>query len=395
LAWKLKVHSLTGRITAKLMHAAFKAVKKNKGAAGVDKQSIAMFEQNLDANLEALLKQLKKRGMYTPKPLRRAYIPKGGGKFRPLGIPSVRDRVAQEVVRRLLEPTWEPTFHEHSYGFRPRRSCHHAIEKVREIAGNGNRWVVDADIKGFFDNISHKLIMRLVCDRVADGNILGILEKFLSSGVMEDGKFIHTNRGTPQGGVISPLLANIVLNVLDHTLTELGYQHVRYADDFVILCRTKTQADKALILVKEIIEDRLGLTLSEEKTRVSSFRDGFDFLGFRLKWRHVTMRPNTMEKLKEKIRGATVRKHNFDAAVVVKLNRVFRGIVNYFVTPWSNMEKLFRALDKWVRMRLRSMKRKRRSLRDNTRLPNRFFERRGLLSLLQLRRQRLQLLVPP
>lgn len=396
MARKQKVHSLTGRITMRLMYMSFKAVKKNKGAAGVDKQSIAMFEANLDANLLALMKQLKKRGTYHPLPLRRAYIPKGGGKVRPLGIPAVKDRVAQEVVRRLIEWIWERRiFHEHSYGFRPGRSCHNAIEKVREIARSGRRWVVDADIKGFFDNISHDLIMRLVCEEVADGNILGILEKFLSSGVMEDGKFIHTRRGTPQGGVISPLLANIVLNILDHSLTELGYQHVRYADDFVVLCRSKAQAVRALDAVREIVENRLGLTLSQEKTHVSSFKDGFDFLGFRLKGRRVTMRPKSVERLKEKVRDATVRKHNLDAAVVRKLNRVLRGTANYFVTPWSNVWKLFKGLDSWIRMRLRCMKRKRRSLRDNTRLPIRWLERLGLLSLLQLRRQRLQALVPP
>lgn len=377
-----------------VMHRAFKAVKRNRGAAGVDKQSISMFEESLDANLQRLMRLMKTRGAYRPKPLRRVHIPKGKGKTRPLGIPAVRDRVAQEVLRILLEPIWEPTFHEHSYGFRPGRSCHDAIEKLLEIAGDGYRFVLDADIKGFFDNIPHKLIVDLVADRVADGNILGNLKRILTSGVMEDGKFVPTQAGTPQGGVISPLLANIVLDVLDQKLTEHGYRHVRYADDFVVLCRTRADAEEALVLVRTVIVD-LGLNLSPEKTGIRSFGEGFDFLGFRLKGANVTMRPKSVERLKEKVRKNTTRSHNLDAKVIEQLNRVIRGTANYFVVPWSNVKKQFKILDKWIRMRLRCMKCKRISRRDNTRLPNRWFERRELLSLMAVRRQRLQAVVPP
>lgn len=376
-----KVHSLTGRIDAKLMSEAFKAVKRNRGAAGVDKQSIALFEANLEENLAALMRRLKKRGTYQPKPLRRVYIPKGKGKLRPLGIPAVRDRVAQEVVRRLLEPIWEPTFHENSFGFRPKRGCHDALEMVLTIAREGYRAVLDADISGFFDNIPHQVIMDLIRSRVADGNILDILELFLSSGVMEDGKFIPTHMGTPQGGVVSPLLANIVLDVLDHDLTESGYRHVRYADDFVVLCKTQAEAERALALVTRVLEEKLGLSLSPEKTHIATFSEGFDFLGFHVQSHGITMRTKSVEKYKENIRSLTVRKHGLSAETLRRLNRVNRGIANYFATEWSTVAYQFRCLDEWVRMRLRCMKRGRKSRRDNTRLSNHWLSRRGLVSL--------------
>ena len=221
---KRKVHSLTGRIDDRLMMQSFKAVKRNRGAAGIDKVSIGMFEENLDANLVALMRDLKTRDTFVAKPLRRVFIPKDakGKSFRPLGIPAVRDRVAQEVIRRLLEPIFEPLFHDCSFGFRPKRSCHKAIEKLLSFHEEGDRVTLDADIAGFFDNIPHKLIVDAVAEEVADGNILNLIWKFLAAGVMENGVFKPTTIGTPQGGVISPLLANIVLNKLDWRLETGG-----------------------------------------------------------------------------------------------------------------------------------------------------------------------------
>lgn len=200
---EIKVHSLTGRITLQLMRQAFQAVKRNRGAAGVDKVSIQLFDANLEDNLAALMRELK-TGTFRPLPLRRVHIPKGPGstKLRPLGIPVVRDRVAQEVVRRLLAPIFEPLFHENSYGFIPGRNCHQAIERVLKLHCEGYRVVLDADIQGFFDNLSHRVIMAAVAAEVADGNILNLVERFLTSGVMEDGVFKPTTIGTPQGGVI-------------------------------------------------------------------------------------------------------------------------------------------------------------------------------------------------
>jgi group II intron reverse transcriptase/maturase len=384
MAKKQKVHSLTGRITDRLMREAFKAVKRNRGAAGIDKVSIAMFERNLEANLAALMKDLKTKGTFVPKPLRRVWIAKDpqGKKLRPLGIPAVRDRVAQEVLRRLLEPIFEPLFHDDSYGFRPQRSCHSAIRKVLAFHAAGYRVTLDADIAGFFDNIPHQLIVDAVAEEVADGNILNLIEKFLAAGVMENGIFKHTTIGTPQGGVISPLLANIVLNKLDWRLGQTGYRFVRYADDFVVVCQTRAQAVAALTLVETVMTE-LGLSLSPEKTKIASYGKGYDFLGFHLSHQSRTIRSKSLEKFKTRVRELTQRSHNLEARVIKELNHVIRGTANYFATEFSTCTALFRQLDKWIRMRLRCMKFKRKCLDDNHRMKNRVFHRKlGLLNLL-------------
>ena len=380
---KRKVHSLTGRIDDRLMMQAFKAVKRNRGAAGIDKVSVGMFEQNIDANLAALQRDLKK-GTFIPKPLRRVFIPKDakGTKFRPLGIPAVRDRVAQEVMRRLLEPIFEPLFHDCSFGFRPGRNCHQAIERVLSFHAEGDLVTLDADISGFFDNIPHKLIVSAVASEVADGNILRTIEKFLAAGVMENGVFKPTTIGTPQGGVISPLLANIVLNELDWRLERAGFRFARYADDFVIVCKSRSQAKAALTEVEKIMTD-LGLQLSPEKTKVASYGKGYEFLGFRLSSRSRTMRPKSVEKFKMKIRDLTRRCHNLDRRVIEKLNQVIRGTANYFAANFSTVVKLYQKLDKWIRTRVRCMKFKRIWFSDRYRLKRRAFDKKlGLLRML-------------
>ena len=383
---KIKVHSLTGRITSQLVFEAWRAVRRNRGAAGIDKVSIQMFEKHLEANLDRVMQELK-RGTFVPLPARRVYIPKDAKrtKFRPLGIPAVRDRVAQEVLRRLLSPIFEARFHDHSYGFRPGRSCHQAVEKVLELGRQGYRHVLDADISGFFDNLCHKALMRELSEVVADGNILRLIEKFLGAGVLEGGKFQPTRVGTPQGGVASPLLANIALNVLDWHLHKHGYQFVRYADDFVVLCRSETEAKEALAIVTQLLKERLGLSLSAEKTKVTRFHEGFTFLGFDIKSRYVRMRAKSVENFKTKIRKLTQRCHNLDAGLVVELNRVIRGTANYFATPWSHCGDAYRSLDRWIRMRLRCMKFKRKSGKDNFRIRLKHFRHMGLLSLSNLR----------
>jgi group II intron reverse transcriptase/maturase len=376
---KPKAHSLTGRITQPLLGAAFKAVKSNRGRAGIDRVSVKMFEDNLVENLQALERDLKD-GSFDPLPLLRKYIPKEPGKFRPLGIPAVRDRVAQEVLRRLLHPIFERLFHGASYGFRPGRNCHMALQKILELHDQGYRVVLDADIKGFFDALPHAIIKEAVAAQVADGNILNLLEKFLRSGIMEEGVFKPTTVGTPQGGVISPLLANIVLNHLDWRLQERGYRFVRYADDFVVLCRTKTEAEGALILVTETLRE-LGLTLSAEKTRITTYGKGYSFLGFVLSSRSRRMRPKSERKFKEKIQDLTVRMRNLDAAVIEELNRVIRGTAQYFATHWSTVQTQFHDLDAWIRRRVRCMKYKRFSYHDNHRMRLKQFAKLGLLSL--------------
>ena len=376
---KIKVHSLTGRITLPLLMAAFLAVKRNRGAAGIDRVSIKMFEANLDENLRALLRDLKD-GSFQPLPLRRKFIPKNETEFRPLGIPAVRDRVAQEVVRRLLDPIFEPLFHDASFGFRQERNCHQAIAAALSLHDEGYRVVLDADIKGFFDNLSHAVIMAAVAAQVADGNILRLVEKFLRSGVMENGVFKPTTVGTPQGGVISPLLANIVLNHLDWRLHERGYRFVRYADDFVVLCPSTAEAEEALTLVQQTLTE-LGLSLSPDKTHITSYGKGYSFLGFVLASRSRRMRPKSVKKFKDKVRDLTRRSHNLDAQVIVKLNRVIRGSAQYFATRWFTGREIFHKLDSWIRMRLRCMKTKRLNYEDNRRLRVKWFVRLGLLSL--------------
>jgi RNA-directed DNA polymerase len=380
---KIKVHSLTGRITSQLMRQAFQAVKRNRGAAGVDKVSIQLFAANLEDNLAALMRDLK-TGTFRPLPLRRVHIPKGPGstKLRPLGIPVVRDRVAQEVVRRLLAPIFEPQFHENSYGFIPGRNCHQAIERVLGLHREGYRVVLDADIQGFFDNLSHRVIMAAVAAEVADGNILTLVEGFLTSGVMEDGIFKPTTIGTPQGGVISPLLANIVLNRLDWQLHNAGYRFARYADDFVVLCQDPQQAQEALTLVKQVLESELGLQLSPEKTKTTTYGKGYDFLGFHLSSRSRRMRDKSVQKFKAKVREITERHRNLDRAAIGRLNQVIRGTANYFATRFSTCRWMFQKLDSWIRMRLRAMKLKRKNYNDNYKLRAAYFCRQlGLLTL--------------
>ncbi len=379
MAKKIKAHSLTGRITPELMGNAFRNVKRNRGAAGIDKVSIAMYENNLEQNLLALMRCLKD-GSYRTRPLRRVHIPKGEGQTRPLGIPAVRDRVAQEVVRQLLNPLFERIFHDDSYGFRPGRNCHMAVERVLELRRQGYDHVLDADIAGFFDAIPHEVIMNGLAAEVADGNILRIVEQFLKAGVMEDGVFTPTSMGTPQGGVISPLLANIALNNLDWQLDNDGYRFVRYADDFVVLCENEAKADEAHELVQRILTP-LGLTLSPEKTKKTHFQKGFSFLGFAISSWSVKMRPKSVEKFKGNIRELTIRNHNLDSEVVAKIDRVVRGTRNYFATEFSTIRSQFRSLDRWLRMRIRCMKYKRKRKTDNWRFKLKHFANMGFVFL--------------
>lgn len=380
---KLRIHSLTGRITDEKMHKAFKVVRNNRGAAGIDKQSIQMFEANLDQNLAALMRGIK-TGSYQPIPLRRKFIPKGNGEFRPLGIPPVKCRVTQEVVRNLINPIFERIFHNSSHGFRSHRSCHTAIEELLEYHKMGYKIVLDADIKGFFDNISHKLIMALVEKEISDGNILNMIKKFLQAGVMEEGQIKPTRKGTPQGGVISPLLSNIVLNHLDWTLDKHGYKFVRYADDFVILCKSKPDAEKALKVVMQCIEEDLVLQLNAEKTVITDFKHGFEFLGFYISSNSIKMRPKAEDNFKVKIQKITRRSNNLDSKVIEKLNYTIRGTVNYFHTPFSTNLKQFTVLDQWIRKRIRCMKYKRIWKTDHRRLKNKHILNMGLLSCREL-----------
>jgi group II intron reverse transcriptase/maturase len=253
---------------------------------------------------------------------------------------------------------------------------------VLELHRQGYRVVLDADIAGFFDNLSHRVIMAAVAAEVADGNILSLVEKFLTAGVMEERIFKPTTIGTPQGGVISPLLANIVLNRLDWQLHAAGYHFVRYADDFVVLCQTRPQAQEALELVNRVLTDELGLQLSPEKTKITSYGKGYDFLGFHLSSRSRRMRDKSVLKLKAKVRELTERHRNLDVEVIKNLNQVIRGTANYFATGFSTCRWTFQKLDSWIRMRMRAMKLKRKNYNDNQKLRVGYFRRKlGLLTL--------------
>jgi RNA-directed DNA polymerase len=243
----------------------------------------------------------------------------------------------------------------------------------------GYKYVVDADIKGFFDNIPHKLIMGLVEREISDGKTLNTIKKFLMAGVIEDGKFVPTKSGAPQGGVISPLISNIVLNHLDWTLDENGYKFVRYADDFVVLAKSHESAEEALSLTKRCIEDNLDLELHPEKTKLTTFKAGFEFLGFFISSNTIRMKDKAVRKFKDKIKALTKRHHNFGIQVIEKINPVIRGIANYFIQDFTTSIQLFNRLDQWVRKRLRCMKYKRISRKDNPRIRNKYLRKRGLL----------------
>jgi group II intron reverse transcriptase/maturase len=349
------------------MTRAFKTVKRNMGAAGIDKVSVEMFEKNLHQNLDALMRDLKSRS-YVPFPLKRVHIPKGKGKSRSPGIPAVRCRVTQEVVRRLIAPIFERMFHHDSYGLIKGCNGHMAIERNILFARKGYRVVLDADVMSFFDTISHKLFIELVAAEITDGNILGLIGKFLKSGVMEDSVLKSMKVGMPQGGVISLFLANIVLKHLDWQLHAQGYKFVRYADDFIVMCKTIPQAEKALDFVRNVIEQDLELKLSPEKTKIVKFVKEFEYLGFFISFQSARIRASSEEKFKMKIRKLTRRSHNLDAEVIERLNRVIRRTVNFFSPPFSKTITQFTLLCAWVRKRIRCIKYKRNWHSDNRRL---------------------------
>jgi len=364
---------------------AFARVKANDGSAGVDRQTIVMFENHLGKNIEHLTKSLRDE-TYRPQAIRRVWIPKPGNKEkRPLGIPTVRDRVAQAALRQVLEPIFERDFAEHSYGFRPNRGCKDALRRVDALMKKGYTWIVDADLKGYFDAIPHPQLMDLIKAKVADGRVLRLIEMYLKQDVMESAKRWTPNRGSPQGAVISPLLSNIYLDPLDHEMAEAGIEMVRYADDFVLLCRSEREANCALDKVRHWTEQAV-LTLHPEKTHIvdATQRGGFDFLGYHfergLRWPSEKSRG----KLKDAIRSKTKRCNGYSlGTIITNVNLTKRGWFEYFK---HSHRYTFPALDGWIRMRLRSILRKRVGRRgcgrgrDHQRWPNAFFAAHGLFS---------------
>lgn len=375
-----KVTSLRG------LRAAWGQVQRNRGSGGVDQETIDQFGREAETRLSKLSERLKD-GTYQPLPVGRVYIPKPDGKKRPLGIPAVRDRIVQAAVRNVLEPIFEREFCEHSYGFRPGRGAKDALRRVDGQLKAGYRYVLDADLKSYFDTIPHDRLLSLVRQRVADGRVLALIEAFLNQSVLEEMKEWTPTEGTPQGGVISPLLANIYLHPLDVLMRDQGFEMTRYADDFVVLCRTAEECGRALEMIRAWVTEA-GLTLHPEKTRVVDMNQpgGFDFLGYHFERDYRKPRSKSLEKLKETIRTKTKRTNGRCLpAIITDLNRTLKGWFGYFK---HSRHWVFKDLDGWIRMRLRSILRKRRGKRgrgrgsDHQRWPNAYFAEMGLYSML-------------
>jgi RNA-directed DNA polymerase len=381
-----KWHTLIDKVYKPLnLVAASQSVLANEGAAGVDHQTVAQFQAHLPEELRRLEEELR-TGKYQPRAVKRVWIPKPGStEERPLGIPSVRDRVVQTAVLQVLEPIFDVTFAEHSYGFRHGRGCHHALERIEALLNEGYVHVVDADLKSYFDTIPKERLLDRVRERVSDSRVLRLLESFLEQGVMDGLREWTPEKGTPQGAVISPLLANLFLNPLDHLLAESGYAMVRYADDFVILCRSRADAEHALAKVQHWVEEN-GLTLHPTKTRIVDARtEGFDFLGYTFRGALRLPRKKSLDKFKDTIRAKTSRTNgNSLMWIVGTLNGTLQGWFGYFRHCYWNV---FPALDGWIRGRLRSILRKRAGRRgrgrgaDHQRWPNSYFADLGLYSL--------------
>ena len=372
----------------KTLYAAWQTVKRNSGGAGTDHESIERFEQKLEENISKLSEELQAE-TYGPRPIKRTYIDKPGSREkRPLGIPTVRDRVVQSAIRLVIEPIFERQFRPSSYGFRPNRGCKDALREVERMLKAGYTHVVDADLKAYFDSIPHGRLMQDVQRYVADGRLHKLIESFLKQDILDGLAKWTPEAGTPQGAVISPLLANLYLHPVDQVMEEAGYAMIRYADDFVIMCKDEAEAKQVLYKVTQLTTER-GLTLHPEKTRVVNTNEagqGFDFLGYHFERGTRWPRKKSLKKFKDTIRSKTGRSNGNSLPIIAaNLNRTLKGWFEYFKHShkWT-----FPMLDGWIRRRLRSILRK-RSKRvkgisgkmDHFRWPNKFFQELGLFSL--------------
>jgi len=372
---------------ADTLRQAWEKVARNKGAAGVDGQSVEKFAAQAGAYLNELEETLK-RGSYRPQPVKRVEIPKGPGQTRPLGIPAVKDRIVQTALKRVCEPIFEREFHDNSYGFRPGRGCKDALREVDRLIKDGYPHVVDADLKSYFDSIPHERLLARVEERISDGRVLDLIRGYLSQDILHGLVRWTPTGGTPQGAVISPLLANLYLHPLDGLMQGKGYRMVRYADDFVILCRTAEEAKAALEEVHAWVEAN-GLALHPDKTQVGDCREtgqGFDFLGYRFEAGRRWVRKKSLKTMKDKLRSQTGRTRGVSLKrIIVEINPILKGWFGYF----KHAHPLeFKRLDGFIRRRLRALLRKRAKRpgmghchADHARWPNAFFAEQGLFTL--------------
>jgi len=400
-----KVHSLVDKVYArKNLALAWEKVRKNRGAGGIDGQSIQGFEEEQEEQLDRLHEELK-QSIYQPQAVREKLIPKAGqpGKYRKLGIPAVYDRVCQQALLNRLEPIFEPLFDDANFGYRAGRSSKDALRKIWRELESGSEWIVDADLKDFFGSVDQRKLMTLITQRVADGRVLGLIERMLKAGCMSEGKWRPTERGTPQGGVISPMLSNILLTPFDREMRRRGYQLTRYADDWIVTCRSLAEAKTALAAAKQVLE-KLGVELNNEKTRIVHISNGFEFLGYKIKRgsRPLKMaesriksgaktgglyaypRDKSIQHFKDQIRKLTRRRAPVTTQeLITEINPIIRGWGLYFNK--AHVRKLFNRLDRWIVQRIWSHRYKRWRCCGWKTLPERkLYGELGLVNLISL-----------
>ena len=380
--------SLIDKVFApKTLAVAWEKVRANGGASGVDGESVERFEARREEYLAELSEALR-RGSYQPQAVRRVEIPKGDGRMRPLGIPTVKDRVVQTAMKLVVEPIFETKFLPTSYGFRPGRGCKDALREVDRLLGEGFAVVVDADLKGYFDSIPHGKLMERVEAHISDGRLVALLRSYLEQDIFDGLQSWTPTEGTPQGAVMSPLLANLYLHALDERMRDRGHRMVRYADDFVVLCRSREEAEAALAEVREWVQAN-GLTLHPDKTHIGDWRqpgEGFEFLGYRFEAGRRWVRKKSLASLRQKVRDKTKRTRGDSLErIIADLNPMLGGWFQYFKHAYSTT---FTDIDGFVRRRLRALLRKQekrpafgRSFEDSKRWPNAFFANKGLLTL--------------
>lgn len=407
-----KWYSLIDKVYAREnLHQAFKRVKSNNGDPGIDEETVEDFALDFERKLEIIHAELK-TDKYEVSPVKRVEIDKEDGGIRPLGIPTVKDRVVQQALRQIIEPIFEPDFHPSSYGYRPNRSCHKAVAKAEQFLRRYKlNHVVDMDLSKCFDRLDHELILKAVNKKISDGRVLNLIEKFLKSGVMVNGAIEETEIGSPQGGVISPLLANIYLDEFDQKMKAKGIRIVRYADDILVFAKSPRQARRYKEIAFSILEGDLRLTVNQTKTQITSLGKGVSYLGFVIYPRYIAVAPKKIKLFKDKIRRLTPRNHGKNIEQqIIELNRFLRGWANYF--RLANIKRFLRDSMSWIRRRLRmkqmrewkswkkhhrvlrqkgyqgdfekiSMRRWRNSCSNliHMALPNIWFERKGLIDL--------------